>query len=266
MVSAEVGIPVCFNSSAVAGVTAPVTLAGAVVQINAEMLAALAILQLHRPGAAVVYAAHPMVMDMRTGMSSISTAEVGLMSAACVELGRHYGLPTSSNGLCTDTCAPDPMATLEKWSSGYLPAMAGANVDAGAGSLACVGTVSLEQLVIDDDMFGHLNRHAQGVVVSEETLADEVIADVGPGQAFLTEDHTLAHFRQEHYSSPLASRLNAPAWEAAGGRDVVDRAAARVREILAAPAVSHLSEEQTRELGKLSSRAGEALQGLEARI
>ena len=129
-----------------------------------------------------------------------------------------------------------------------------------------MGTVSLEQLVIDDDMFGHLNRHAQGVVVSEETLADEVIADVGPGQAFLTEDHTLAHFRQEHYSSPLASRLNAPAWEAAGGRDVVDRAAARVREILAAPAVSHLSEEQTRELGKLSSRAGEALQGLEARI
>jgi len=266
MASVEIGIPVCFNSSAVSGVTAPVTLAGAVVQINAEMLAALTILQLHRPGAAVVYAAHPMAMDMKTGMSSISTAEVGLMSAACVELGRHYGLPTSSNGLCTDTCAPDPMATLEKWACGYLPAMAGASVNAGAGSLACVGTVSLEQLVIDDDLYGHLHRHVQGLAVSEETLAAKVIDDVGPGQSYLMEDHTLAHFRTEHYSSPLASRLNAPAWEAAGARDVVDRAAERVREILAAPVESHLPEEQVRQISELSARAEEELRNLEPRI
>ena len=266
MASAEIGIPVCINSSAVAGATAPVTLAGTVVQINAEMLAALTILQLHRPGAAAVYAAHPMAMDMKTGMSSISTAEVGIMSAACVELGRHYGLPTSSNGLCTDTCAPDPMATLEKWACGGLPAMAGANVNAGAGSLACVGTVSLEQLVIDDDLYGHLNRHIDGMVVSEETLAAEVIADVGPGRTFLMEKHTLAHFREEHYFSPLASRQNAPAWEAGGERDVVDRAAERVREILAAPTESHLSAEQLREIGELSDRAEEALRNLETKV
>jgi len=266
MVSAEVGIPVCFNSSAVSGVTAPVTLAGAVVQINAEMLAALTIIQLHRPGAAVVYAAHPMAMDMKSGMSSISTAEVGLMSAACVDLGRYYGLPTSANGLCTDTCAPDPMATLEKWTCGYLPAMAGANVNGGAGSLACVGSVSLEQLVIDDDLYGHLHRHGQGIEVDEESLAAGVIDAVGPGRAFLMEDHTLAHFRTEHYSSPLANRLNAPAWEAAGGVDVIDRAAERVRAILAQPAESFLTEEQTREIGDLVDSAEEALRSLEVRI
>ena len=266
MVSAEIGIPVCFNSSAVSGVTAPVTLAGAVVQINAEMMAALTIIQLHRPGAAVVYAAHPMAMDMKTGMSSISTAEVGLMSAACVDLGRYYGLPTSANGLCTDTCAPDPMATLEKWACGYLPAMAGANVNAGAGSLACVGSVSLEQLVIDDDLYGHLHRHGQGIEVDEESLATEVIDAVGPGRAFLMEDHTLAHFRTEHYSSPLANRLNAPAWEAAGGADVVDRAAEKVRAILAQPMKSFLTEEQTREIDGLVDSAEEALRTLEVRI
>ena len=159
MVSAELGIPVLLNSSAVAGVTAPVTLAGNVVQINAEMLAALTIIQLHRPGAPVVYAAHPMALDMKTGMASISVGEVGLMSAACVEIGRSYGLPTASNGICTDACTPDPMATLEKWANGYLPLMAGANVNGGAGSLACVGTVSLEQLVIDNDVYGHFFRH-----------------------------------------------------------------------------------------------------------
>ncbi|GAB4549791.1 MAG: trimethylamine methyltransferase MttB [Anaerolineae bacterium] len=266
MVSAEVGIPVCFNSSAVAGVTAPVTLAGCVVQINAEMLAALTIIQLHRPGARVVYAAHPMAMDMKTGMASISVGEVGLMSAACVDMGRYYGLPTSSNGVCTDSCTPDPMATLEKWANGYLPFMAGANVNGGAGSLACVGTVSLEQLVIDDDVYGHFFRHARGITIDEETLAAGVIARVGAGNAYIMDEHTLAHFRDEYYYSPLANRMNAPTWEAAGARDVLERAAERVRDILAAPAQPFLTDEQSREVRSLLARAEEALADIEVHV
>ena len=266
MVSAELGIPVCFNSSSIAGATGPVTLAGNVVQINAEMLAALTVIQLHRPGAPAVYAAHPMVMDMKTGMSSISVGEVGLMSAACVAIGRHYGLPTSSGGLCTDSCTPDPMATLEKWANGYLPAMAWANVNAGGGSLACVGTVNLEQIVIDDDMFGHLFRHTRGITVDEDTLAAELIAKVGPGSTYLTEDHTLAHFRDEYYYSPLANRLHANAWEAAGAKDAVERAAEIVRGILAAPAQPLLADDQSREVADLLVRAEAALENLEVRI
>jgi trimethylamine--corrinoid protein Co-methyltransferase len=266
MVSAEVGIPVCFNSSAVAGVTAPVTLAGNVVQMNSEMLAALTIIQLHRPGAMVVYAAHPMAMDMRTGMASISTAEVGLMSAACVDVGRYYGLPTASNGVCTDTCTLDPMATLEKWANGYLPVMAGANVNGGAGSLACVGTVSLEQLVIDSDVYGHFFRHMRGIQVNEDTLAADVIAKVGPGNAYIMEEHTLTHFRDEYYYSPLANRLSAPSWEAAGARDVVERAADMVQDILAAPAEPFLTDEQSREVKTLLAKAEDALANIEVRV
>ena len=263
MVSAELGIPVLFNSSAVAGVTAPVTLAGAVVQINAEMLAALTIIQLHRPGAPVVYAAHPMAFDMRVGMASISVAEVGLMSAACVQLGRHYGLPTASNGICTDTCTPDAMATLEKWASGYLPAMAGANLSGGAGSLACVGTVSLEQLVIDNDLYGHIFRQARGLTVDEERLAFEAIGRVGPGRDYLMDEHTLRHFREEFYFSPLANRLSAPAWEEAGSQDVLVRAHRAVEEILAQPETHFLSEDQSREIDRLLKVAEEALATLE---
>jgi trimethylamine--corrinoid protein Co-methyltransferase len=266
MVSAELGIPVLFNSSAVAGATAPVTLAGAVAQINAEMLAALTIIQLHRPGAPAVYAAHPMAMDMKTGMASISVGEVGLMSAACIGMGQHYGLPTASNGIATDSCTPDPMATLEKWASGYLPAMAGANLNAGAGSLACVGTVSLEQLVVDNDLYGNIFRHMRGLVVNEDTLAGDLMAQVGPGNAYIMEDHTLSHFRQEHYSSALANRLNASTWEASGARDAVARAAEIVRSILAAPPTLFLSEEQSREVKTLQARAEEALANLEVHI
>jgi trimethylamine--corrinoid protein Co-methyltransferase len=266
MASAEVGIPVLFNSSAVAGVTAPVTLAGNVVQMNAEMLAALTIIQLHRPGALVVYSAHPMAMDMKTGMISISVGEVGLMSAACVDIGRWYGLATASNGIATDACTPDPMAVLEKWASGYLPAMAGANVNAGAGSLACVGTVSLEQLVIDDDLYGHIFRHMQGITVDDDTLATDVIAEVGPGGHYVMHEHTLSHFRDEHYNSRLANRSNAPTWEAAGAKDAVERAADRVESILAAPVQRFLSDEQSREVKRLLIRAEAELEELDLHI
>jgi trimethylamine--corrinoid protein Co-methyltransferase len=266
MASAELGIPVCVNSSAVAGATAPVTLAGNVVQMNAEILAALTILQLHRPGAPVVYAAHPMALDMRTGTPSISMGEVGLMSAACVEIGRFYGLPTSSNGICTDACTPDPMATLEKWGNGYLPLMAGANVNGGAGSLACVSTVSLEQVVIDNDVYGHIFRQARGLQVDDATLAADVIAKVGPGNSYLMEEHTLAHFRGEYYQSPLANRMSAPAWEAAGAHDALERAADIVRNILAAPAKSFLSDEQSTEVKTLLARAEASLANLEVRV
>ncbi len=266
MVSAEVGIPVCFNSSAVAGVTAPVTLAGNVTQMNAEMLAALTIIQLHRPGAWVIYAAHPMAMDMKTGMASISMGEVGLMSAACVQVGRYYGLPTASNGICTDACTPDPMATLEKWANGYLPVMAGANVNGGGGSLACVGTVSLEQLVIDDDVFGHFFRHMRGIKVNEDTLAADLVAKVGPNNTFIMEEHTLANFRDEYYYSPLANRLNALAWEAAGAKDAVERAADLVHDILAAPTQPFLTEDQSREVRGLLAKAEGALASIEVRV
>jgi trimethylamine--corrinoid protein Co-methyltransferase len=266
MASAELGVPVCVNSSAVAGATAPVTLAGNVVQMNAEMLAALTILQLHRPGAPVVYAAHPMAMDMKTGMASISMGEVGLMSAACIEIGRAYGLPTASNGICTDACTPDPMATLEKWANGYLPFMAGANVNGGAGSLACVSTVSLEQVAIDNDVYGHFFRQVRGLNVDDESLAAGLIAEVGPGNSYIMEDHTRAHFRSEYYFSPLANRLNAPAWEAAGAHDTLERATGAVRDILAAPAQLFVNDDQSREISALLARAEESLANLEVHV
>lgn len=266
MVSAELGIPVAFNSSAVAGATAPVTLAGAVTQINAEMLAALTIIQLHRPGAPAVYAAHPMAMDMKTGMSSISMAEVGLMSAACVQVGRHYGLPTSSNGVATDVPSIDPLAMIEKWACGYPPALAGANVNAGAGSLNCVGTVSLEQLVIDNDLYGCIFRHLRGFEINDESLAADLIARVALNGSFLLEEHTLAHYKSEYYYPKLARRVSAPAWEAAGSIDALQRAADMVRDILASPPRPVIDEIQSRELHAILTRAEKALANVEVHI
>ncbi len=258
MVSAELGIPVLFNSSAVAGATAPVTLAGDLVQMNAEMLAALTILQLHRPGAAVVYTGHPVIMDMRSGISAFGFAEIGLLAAACVELGRFYGLPTASDGLTADSCTPDALAASEKWASGYLPLMAGANINGGAGALASQSTISLEQMVIDDEIYGNMLRHARGIHVDEETVAGELIARLGPGGSFLPEEHTLRHYREEVWYSRLGVRLSAPSWEAAGSKDALQRAQDMVRQILAAPWAEFLTKDRLRDMEMVLAQAESA--------
>ena len=266
MVSAELGIPVLINSSAVSGVTAPVTLAGDLVQMHAEMLAALVIVQLHRPGAPVVYAGHPVIMDMRTGLAAFGFAEIGLLAVACIEIGRYYHLPTASDGLTCDSCIPDALAASEKWASGYLAAMAGANVNGGAGALASQSTISLEQLVIDDEIYSQIFRHRQGIAINEETLAGALIARIGPGGSYLAEDHTRFHYRQECWYSRLAYRQSAPAWEASGARDVLERANDIVRQLLAAPEEPLLSEEQCRELDELLAKGEAALAQIEIPI
>ena len=106
----------------------------------------------------------------------------------------------------------------------------------------------------------------RGLTVNDETLAAEVIARVGPGNDYIMDEHTLTHFREEFYFSPLANRMNAPTWEAAGGLDAVERAHQRVQEVLARPAESLLSENQSREVQRLAACAEEALANLEVRI
>ena len=262
MYSAELGIPVAVNSSVVAGASAPVTIAGALAQMHAEMLAALTILQVHRPGAPIIYSGHPLILDMRSSLASVGFTEIGLLQAACIDLGYHLGLPTGSNGLTTDTCTPDAMAASEKWSSGFLPALAGANINAGAGSLACLSTISLEQLAIDDDIYGRLFRQLRGFTLDEETLAAEVIARAGYDASFLGDDHTLAHCRSEYSYSALATRENAALWEGTGSKEVVQRAAAQVQTLLSdwQPVVS---EAQGRELSGVLARAEKALEAME---
>jgi trimethylamine---corrinoid protein Co-methyltransferase len=262
MVAAELGIPVAINSSAVAGVTAPVTLAGDLAQMHAEMLAALTIVQLHAPGAPIIYTGHPLVMDMRTGLASVGFAEQALLQAACVDIGRYFGLPTGSNGLVTDTCTPDPMAASEKWSGAYLSTLAGANINGGAGSLACLSTISLEQLVIDDDIYGRMFRQMSGFKIDQETLAADVVARSALPGSFLADDHTFAHFRKEYWYSDLASRLSAPSWEAEGSLEVLPRATERVRRLLASwqPV---LPVDGDREISRLVQQAENALADLE---
>jgi trimethylamine--corrinoid protein Co-methyltransferase len=255
LAAVEHDFPVMVNSSAVTGATAPITLAGTLVVMNAEILAGIVVAQLVKPGARIIYAGHPIVLDLSTSIASCGYTEVGLLAAAIVDMGRSYHLPTASNGLTTDSHVCDEQAAIEKLLTGYAAVLSGACLNGGAGSLAAVGTASLEQLVIDDDIYERIFRFQEGISVNSDTLALEVIAAVGPQRHYLEEPHTLKYLRQEFQHSKLASRLNPGAWVDQGGRDAVDVAAARVKTILKGSPESPLAPQALAELSRIVAQA-----------
>jgi trimethylamine--corrinoid protein Co-methyltransferase len=218
---------------AMAGGTAPATLAGLLVQQNAEILSGLLIAHLVNPRAPVVYGNVSCPMDMRTGDSCTGAPEVGLLNAASVQLAKHYGMPCSVTAQ-TSAKLPDAQASYEKMTSLMMGVMAGADfVDLVAGTIENFRTASYEQLVIDDELAGMAGRCAAGFEVSAETLALEVIDRVGPGGNYLADKHTTRWFRQEHYRPKLSDRSARADWEIAGSKDIRERARERAREILA---------------------------------
>jgi trimethylamine--corrinoid protein Co-methyltransferase len=226
-------LPVFLNSSPLSGATGPVTLSGTLLLMNVEMLAGVVVAQLANRGAPMVYTPKPYFFDMRTGIAAIGYAEMGLLQAAIVQLGKHYGWPTEALGVVTDSNIPDQQAGIEKVQGAALSFLGGASVVGGAGSLGTAGTASLEQMVIDDDIYGYFYRILRGVDFGEDALAEQLIAERGPGKEYLTSDHTLRFFRREFFFAASADRRRHESWEKDGARDTLARAHNLVLRILA---------------------------------
>lgn len=226
-------LPVFINSSPLSGATGPVTLAGTLLLMNVETLAGVVVAQLAKPGAPIVYTPKPYFFDMHTSMAAIGYAEMGLLQAAIVQLGKHYGWPTEALGAVTDSNIPDQQAGIEKVQGAALSFFGGASIVGGAGSLGTAGTASLEQMVIDDDIYGYFYRMLAGVDFRDDALAEELIAEQGPGKEYLTSDHTLRFFRKEFFFAATADRRRHESWEEDGARDTLARAHDLVARILA---------------------------------
>lgn len=230
--SAKIGIPISILPTPLAGGTSPVTLAGTLVQLNAEILAGNLLAQLTNPGTPVTYSPRPTPMDMSVGTPSYGAIEYGMMSAASVQLARHYGLPSDVGGFGTNSKMMDEQAAFEKALSGLLPALAGTSLLDGAGLLEADMASSLEQLVIDDEVSGMISRAVSGMDVGEETLALDVIRRVGPRGHFLKEEHTRRYLRREHFIPVLFDRNARQSWQKRGGKSVSVLAKERVTELL----------------------------------
>ncbi len=207
---ASLGQPVFVMCLDLAGASSPASLAGTLVQQNAEVLSGALVSFLVNRRAPVVYGCVSGTMDMKTGNAAVGGPEFGLLSAAAVQIAHFYGLPASSGGQ-SDAKVHDAQAALEKGMSLLASMLAGADfVDLFFGSYEGFNATSPEQIVIDDEIAGYARRYARGIDVDASSLALELIEAVGPGGSFLKEPRslreTMTRMKSEWYWPSLFDR------------------------------------------------------------
>ena len=251
-------IPISLYSLSMGGATAPVTIAGQLVVINAEILAGIALIQAISPGCPVLYGASASVMDLMTGALAMGAPERALVMIGVINLARHYGFPSMPAALNTEASMPGSQAAFEKIVSTLPLVLAGADVIFGGGTFDSANTYSLEQLVIDDEMCGAMLRVARGFETNLETLALEPIKQVGIGGHFLAEAHTLKHGKAERWFPSLYKRMKKTeaSWslETMGSHDLAAAAKNKVNEILRTHTPEPLSGEIQRKINDIVTK------------
>ncbi len=233
------------------GATGPVTMAGALAQQHAELLASFVLAAATSPGTLVAYCSRIGPIDLRTAISGWGGPEVGMTGACAAQLARRLGLPSNSYGLCTSSPTLDPQFAYERLANALVPALAGVDILSGVGMGA--GPVGGYEIAVIDDELIHLIKHiVAGCEVSEATLAYEVMEAVIPRDGvFLGEMHTVRQMRERALWIPgLSVRGAIPE-----GEDVVNRARARAREILGSHEVEPLPDDVHRHLDEILDRA-----------
>jgi trimethylamine--corrinoid protein Co-methyltransferase len=251
--SAGSRIPVTVNGEPMAGTSGPITLAGSAAVGNAEILAGLVVNQILEPGRPCIYnlgLAH--VFDMRTAIAVTGGPENALLACLSGLMGRFYQLPSAS-WVSTEAMSPDPQAALEKM-FGYCTHMAG-GVSAiwGVGQLESELTISPAQAVIDNEMISYIKRFQRGITVDPESLALNLIREVGIGGSFLESPHTLQKCRTEFFYPNLLCRKRRGQWGEEGGQRLDQKAEGLAEELVKKPVGNGLSENQVRELEKISN-------------
>ena len=233
LVYAKYKQPMIYAPEALAGGTAPASLAGLIVQQNAEVLSGIMVSQLANPGTPVLYGTVSAALDMRTGTPALGGPEVGLINVATAQLGRYYNLPRRGTGGNTDSKAVDAQAGAETGLSLLMAAMAGINfIYDATGALDGTLTISYEKLVIDNEIAGMISRTLRGIEVSVDTLAVDEIIRVGTKPSYLSSPSTAKMFRKEHYLPTLFDRKTWETWLREGAKDIAKVARERARKLV----------------------------------
>jgi trimethylamine--corrinoid protein Co-methyltransferase len=230
---AEYGIPAEIIPAPQMGATSPITIAGTLVEANAEFLSGVVISQLAKPGTPIVYGGSPSVFDMRYLTARLGAIESIMTACASAEMGKHYGVPTHGYLGLSDSKTSDGQGAYESSLGILLSALSSVNIVSGPGMQASENCQSLEKLVFDNEVCGSAYRLLQGIRVDNVSLASDLIIEVGPGGHFLAKKHTRENFRRELYiPSEVIDRLSADAWMKSGSKNSAYRALERVDKIL----------------------------------
>jgi trimethylamine--corrinoid protein Co-methyltransferase len=253
MAVAQSGAPFHSLPAPSLGATGPVTMAGALAQQHAEVLASFVIAAAARPGTPVVYCSRISPIDMRTAISTWGGPEVGMTGACAAQLAHRLGLPCDTYGLCTSSPLLDPQFAYERLANALVPALAGVDMLSGVGNGGGL-VAGFEIAVIDDEIISLIKHIVAGCEVNETTLAYEVMQRVIPGDGvFLGERHTVKQVRKGALWLPTISVRGGDA--AGASANVVAKARARAKEILRTHQVEPLPDDVSRHLDEIVERA-----------
>lgn len=257
----EVGLPVMIMPMPVNGTTGPASLFSNIALANAETLSAIVVFQLAHPGRPLIYSSATGAIDFRSGAYLAGTAEVGLQSAALVQMGRFYGLPATSAGMVSDAKEIGAEAVIEKLLTTLPSVLVGADIIVGYGEVESDQTLYLEQILVDNEIAHLCERLVQGVEVSADRDLFAEIAKVGPGGHFLKSKSTHAAARSGEFHKPKYTyRLSYESWLELGKPNLYSEARKHVEEILAMPPADPLSDELLGKLQEILRRADRELQ------
>jgi len=253
-------IPIAVMPMPLMGGTGPGSMLSMTILGNCEVLAMLCLVQAAAPGTPFIYAPAQSMMNPRTGMLSSGAIENGLLGSALIEIARYYELPVEGSGGGTDTHAPGIQATLERAMNAMLPTLSWPDLMIGAGLLGGSMILSLEQLVIDAEMF-RMNKQAhRGIGANENTWLDDVIQSVGPGGNFLGEKSTASNMRSGEWLFPhLGVHEPLNSWELSGKKDILEEAREKVDFLLSTHEPLPLGDDIEKELDKIENRAKESI-------
>jgi trimethylamine--corrinoid protein Co-methyltransferase len=242
-----------------AGTTAPLSISGAVVQQNAEVLAALVLAELIQPGLPIIYCGRLAMMEPRSGLSVWGGVEMGLASAVTVQIGHRYGLPVNVYGFSTNAHSLDIQNGFERALNAVLPVLAGADELSGIGEMEAGVMGSFAQMVVDNEFAGSIARTRMGIVLDPE-IVDVIGMAMSSTRNYLSQMHTMKWLRAGEVSiTKLAERGSWESWIDSGRVGNLERAQTEADKILREHTVPPLEPTQDRELDQLFNAAKKEL-------
>ncbi|MBL8062104.1 MAG: trimethylamine methyltransferase family protein [Anaerolineales bacterium] len=237
-------VPIMVLPMPAPGMTGPASLFSNLCLANAEALSSIVVYQLAHPGRPIIYSSATGTMDMRNGAFLGGTPEMGLMSAAMVEMGRYYDLPATSAGCTADAHHPGADAVLEKIITTIPPVLSGSDIILGIGVIESDQLLVLEQIIVDNEIAHVCERIFQGVNSHPDRILTNDVLDIGPGGNFLSRKSTLQFARsKEVHFSDLLDRHTLDQWVQLGRPSMYSNARKKVEEILAQPVQDALPDE-----------------------
>lgn len=252
---ATYGIPVELVTMPLSGFIAPVTLTGTLIQHTTETFSGIVISQVTRPGSPILYGGSPAVFDLRYETTPMGAIETMMLDCSYNEIGKYLGIPTQAYISLSDAKQLDAQCGLETGMGATLAALAGINNISGPGMLDFESTISLEKLVLDNEICGMTYRLLEGIEPKDDFPSEPIFTELLNDQHLLIADHTRKHLKQEHFFPGLViDRANRSRWEEEGSLTLQQRAHAEVEKRLSSYQPTSMPNEIRTEMIRLMEK------------